>query len=220
MLADKAIWCSRKRKMIPIGLCGRFGPDIICHSGLHLGTFLLRCTLFWLFQVCAGLWRDDAVNTSAVCLLFHSVQLDQLSERNQHWYLCQWFLSSASLAFRLSAGNVLGTWVASLQRRSSVTSIRPLATEVLLHIFHRWIALFAPTCWLLVVPLSNDRWQRSLKRRTRYPTTYSTGLLVCHLQLMLLLWQDFLPASLVADQLRPSWSVISQLMVQFCLVTS
>ena len=98
------------------------------------------------------------------------------------------------LVFRLSAGVVLGTWAAPLQRRScSVTPLRPLATEVLLHIFHRWIAWFAPTSWLLVALPLNFRWHRSLKRRFRCPTIYSIGLLVCHLQLMLLLWQELLP---------------------------
>ena len=147
----------------------------VCRLGLHLDTLLLRCTLFWLFWVCAGLWRDDVVNTIAVCLWFLSVQLDLLSERIQRWHLCQWFLGIAFLVFRLSAGVVLGTWATPLQSRScSVTSLRPLATEVLLRICHRWIALFAPSCWLLVALFLNVRWHHSLKRRTWYPTTYST----------------------------------------------
>ena len=182
---------------------------------------MLRCTLFWFFRVCEGLWRDDVVYTIAVCLWFHSVQLDLLSERIQRWHLCRWFLGSASLVFRLSAGVVLETWIAPLQSRScSVTSLRPLTTEVLLHIFHRWIALFTPTSWLLVALPLNVRWHRSLKRRTRYPTTCSTGLLVYHLQLMLLLWQELLPALLVADHLRPTQSLISLPMVQLCHLTS
>ena len=131
------------------------------------------------------------------------------------------FLGSASLAFRFSAGAVLETWVASFQCRScSVISLLPLSAEVLLRIFHRWIALFAPTSWLLVCRLLNDRWHRSLKRETWYPTTYSTGSPTYHQQLMLLLWQELLPALLVASHLRPSQSFISLPIVQLCLLIS
>ena len=189
MSAEIAIWCSRKRIMIPISLCNRSGSDrnlslsaTPWYFAAALHTFLVFCRFMWVYD--------------------RMMRFDLLSE-----HPCQWFLGSASLPFRLSAGVVLGTWVALLLSRScSVTSLRPLATEVLLHIFHRWIALFAPTSWLLVVPLLNDRWYRSFKRRTQHPTTYSTGLIVYYLQLMLLLWQHFLPVSLVADHLRPSQS--------------
>ena len=195
MSADKAISVLGSEKWFQSDFAVGLVQIEVCRSALNFGILLLRCTLFWLFWVCAGLWRDDAVNSTAVCLLFHSVQLDQLSKRIQHWHLCQKFLGSTYLAIRVSAGAVLGTWVAPLQSRScSVTSIRPLATEVLLHSVHRWITLFAPTSWLLVVPLSNDRWHRILKPWTQYSTSYSTEFLVCHLQLMLLLWQELLPA--------------------------
>ena len=193
----------------------------VCRSGLHLCTLLLRCSLFWIFRVCAGLWLDDAVNTIAVCLWFHSVQLDQLSERIQHRYLCQWFLGSASSAFRLSAGVVLGIWAAPLHSIScSATSLLPLATEVQLRIFHHGIGLFVPVSWLFIVRLLNDLWHRSWRRSAQYPTTYSIGLPICHLQLMLLWLQELLLASLVGVHLRPSRSLISLPMVQLCLPTS
>ena len=207
---------------IPIRVCRRCGPD---RSLLFRATswyFAAALHTLLTFLAYAGLWRDEVVNTIAVFLWFHSVQLDQLSERIQPWHPCQWFLVIASLAFRFSAEAVLEiVLVAPLQSRScSATSLRPLATKLLLYIFHRWIALFAPTSWLLDVILLNDRWHRSLKRRTRYPTTYSTGLLVYHMQLMLLLWQELLPALLVADHLRPSQSLISLPMMQLCLLIS
>ena len=160
-------------------------------------------------------------NTIVICFRFHSTLFDQLSERVQRWHLCHWFLGSASLAFRFSAGVVLETWVAPLQSRScSVISFRPLATEVHLRIFHRWIGSFVPTSWLLVVLLLNDLWRRNLKRRTRYPTTYSTGLLICHLQLMLMWLQELLLASLAGVHLTPNQALIFLPMTQFCLPTS
>ena len=55
-------------------------------------------------------------------------------------------------------------------------------------------------------------WHRSLRRRTRYPTIYSTGLPICHLQLMLLWLQELLLASLVGVHSGPT--------LQFCLPTS
>ena len=46
MLAESAIRCSRKQKIIPIRLCIRSVQIKVCRWGLQFGTLLLRCTLF------------------------------------------------------------------------------------------------------------------------------------------------------------------------------
>ena len=95
------------------------------------------------------------------------------------------------LTFLFFISRCSATWVAPLESKScSLISLRPIATEVQLGIFLRWIALLAPTFWLLVVPPLNDRWFCSLRCRIQYPTSYSIDLLIYHLQLMLLLWQE------------------------------
>ena len=164
--------------------------------------------------------RVDVSNTMVDCIGFHPVQFEQLFERIQHWHPCPWFFGSASSAFLLLVSVIPGTWAAPLQSRSClITSLRPLTTEVQLRICHRWIAFFAPTPWLLVVLPFIDRWYCSLGHRTRYPTTYSNRLLIYHPQLMFLMWQVLLLASLVADELRRNQRFISVHKFQFCLLT-
>ena len=228
-LEETLLLCRLIKLFGVLGSEKRFRPDSaaglvqieMCCSGLHLGTLLLHCTLFWLFRVCEGLWRDDAANTIVACFGFHWVLFDQLSERILRWHPCQWFPDRAFLASRISVGVVPGTWAAPLQSRScSENSILPLAAEVHFRIFHRWIGSFVPTSWLLVVRLLSDLRHCTLRRRTWYPTTYSTGLTICHLQLMLLWLQELLLASLVGVHLWPNQSLISVPMVQFCLPIS
>ena len=196
-------------------------PIEVCRSGLNLATLLLHCHTLLTFSGLCGFMTGWCGKYHCSLFWVSLSSVWSISERIQRYHPCQWFPDSAFVISRLSVGATRGTWVAPLQSRScSVTSLRPLATEFLLHIFHRCIVLFVPTFWLLVVPLSNDRWHRSLNRRIRHATIYSTGLLVCHLQLMLLLWQELLLASLVGFHLRPNQSMILLPIMQFCLPTS
>ena len=144
------------------------------------------------------------------------ISFDQLSERTRRLHPCQWFPDSVSLAFGLSAAVVLGTRVANCRVEAVRQLPFALTKEVSLRIFHRWITLFVPTSWFLVFCVWNDRWHRSLTRRTIYSTAYSTGLLIYHLQLKLPLWQKFPLEWLVGDNslslmptvelsLRSSW---------------
>ena len=204
MSAGKTDWCSAKRKIILIRLCSRSSPDRSLSLGVTpwffaAGLHNLRIDL--LYGLMTGWCGKYHFNLSLVC--FSLV-----------WSILQTYpalttANGALLESCLVIFVILGTLVAPLQSwRCSATSLCPHATEVQRRIFHRWIAILAPTSWSLVVHLLIGRWHQNLRRRTWYPTTFSTGWPFYHLQLMLLLWEELLLA--VAGSWPPKAQPISE----------
>ena len=61
--------------------------------------------------------QNDLANNKLVCNGFHSCNFYQVSKRIRRWHLFPWYADSTFLAFRLSAGVVIGTWVVPLQNK-------------------------------------------------------------------------------------------------------
>ena len=70
--ANKALWCSRKRKLFSITFCSRSDSD----TSLSLRATLWFCTAalysHLTFSGLWGWWQDDVVNNLVKCLSFHS----------------------------------------------------------------------------------------------------------------------------------------------------
>ena len=145
------------------------------------------------------------VNTIEFCLWFVSVQIGRQFKHSCRLRSCQWYPDATSIASCPSTSTSLWIWTVPSKSRSCSASLSwPLATVVKLRIIHCWIALSAPTLWLLASRLLSERQHCSLRRRNWYATTYSTSLPFYHLQLRLLLSQELVLAALVGDSLNQS----------------